>query len=200
MVLKITALALIVSGLCLADPIIFTIQGDAAGTVGATAFGDVNTGLFVPFALTVTTDTSLITPFTLGDGETGFITPEIAGVGISISGIGSGTFTDTEDIFVSNTTSYVGITDSVYEDLLDGFNTSLSTYDLQSAIGPLPLTALLGIGQFGDVPTSLGSVTFLAASNVFFTASTTFTPEPGTLLLTAGALLLAGVKLLARAR
>jgi hypothetical protein len=192
MVPRIGVLVLIVSGLGFADPIIFTIQGDGAGTVGSTAFND------AAFTFTVTTDTSLVTNFTLGDGQTGFEAPFVSGAGISIGGIGSGTFTDTESIYDNNTLHSVGITDAVYADLLDGHNASFQTYDLQSSIGPLPLDADTIALQFLNIPTSLGSVTFTAATSVLFTATTV--PEPGTLVLgAAGALLLAGIKLLARA-
>jgi hypothetical protein len=184
MVPRIGVLVLIVSGLGFADPIIFTIQGDGAGTVGSTAFND------AAFTFTVTTDTSLVTNFTLGDGQTGFEAPFVSGAGISIGGIGSGTFTDTESIYDNNTLHYVGITDA--------YNVSFQTYDLQSSIGPLPLDAETIELQFLNIPTSLGSVTFTAATSVLFTATTV--PEPGTLMLgAAGALLLAGIKLLARA-
>ncbi len=195
MVLKITVLGLILSWLGLADPIVFSIQGVGTGTVDTTAFND------VAFTFSVTTDTTLITTFAYADGEAGFQTPEVSGAGITIGGVGSGTFTDAEDIFVSNTTTYAGITDAGTEDLLDGFNTSFSTYDLQSSIGPLPMTSLEALNQFVDIPTSLGSVSFTTATGVLFTAATGLTPEPGTLVLgAAGALLLAGIKLLARAR
>ncbi len=132
---------------------------------------------------------------------TGFQTPDVSGAGISIGGFGSGTFTDAEDIFVSNNTTYAGITDEGADDLLDGFNTSFATYDLQSSIGPLSMTSLEALNQFLDIPTSLGSVSFTLATGVLFTAATVVTPEPGTLVLgVAEALLLAGIKLLARVR
>jgi hypothetical protein len=195
MVPKITLLVLILSGLGLADPIIFSIQGVGTGTVDTTAFTD------AAFTFTVTSDTTLITAFADEDGETGFQTPDVSGAGISIGGFGSGTFTDAEDIFVSNNTTYAGITDEGADDLLDGFNTSFATYDLQSSIGPLSMTSLEALNQFLDIPTSLGSVSFTLATGVLFTAATVVTPEPGTLVLgVAEALLLAGIKLLARVR
>ena len=176
MVLKIAVLVLIVSGLGLADPIIFTIQGFGTGSVDTTAFNN------VAFTFAVTTDTTSISSFTLPGGETGFQTPEVSGAGISIGGVGSGTFTDSEQMFALNTTKFAGIADflgspvPVSTDLLDGFNTSFLTYNLQSSIGPLPLTALQGLNQFVDIPTSLGSVTFTLATGVFFTADTGITP------------------------
>jgi hypothetical protein len=190
MVLKFTLLALIVSGLSLADQIAYTIQGSGTGTVDSTAFSD------VAFLFTVTTDTALITAFTESNGQVGFQTAKVSGAGISINGV-AGTFTDNEDIFVNNTTAYAGITDTF--DLLDGSNSAFSTYGLQSGIGPLSMDSIEALNQFVDISTSLGSVTFTAVTDVLFTA--TAAPEPGTLVLgAAGALLLAGFKLLARAR
>jgi hypothetical protein len=190
MVLKITLLALIVSGLCLADPIVFTIQGLGTGTVDSTPFSDAE------FTFTVTTDTTLITPFSIPETETGFETPFVSEAGISIDGFGTGTFTNEEQIFVSNTFAQAGITDSGSDlDILDGSNSAFSTYNLQSSIELTmpPVEPLPG----PDVPTSLGNVIFTDASDVSFTASF-LVPEPGTwVLCAAGALLMAGVKLLA---
>src|SRR5208283_1937661 len=144
MVLKLTVLTLIVSGLSLADPIVYTIQGSGTGTVDSTAFSD------VAFMFTVTTDTALVTAFTESDGQVGFETAGVSGAGISINGV-AGTFTDNEDIFVNNTTAYVGITDTV--DLLDGSNSAFFTYDLQSSIGPLSMDSIEALNQFVDVST-----------------------------------------------
>jgi len=199
MVLRIAALVLIACGLGFGEPIIFTIQGVGTGTVNSTPFTD------AAFTFTVTTDTTLIETFTLTSGDTGFETPEISGADISISGIGPGTFADPEQIFLDHTLHRAGITDflgtdPIPTDLLDGVNASFAPYDLQSSIGPLPLTDLVALDQFVDIPTSLGGVTFTLATDVFFTADTFVSPEPGTFVLAAGALLLAGVKFLARAR
>jgi hypothetical protein len=194
MVLKITVLALIACGLGFADPITFTIQGIGSGTVGATPFNN------EAFSLSVTTDTSLITGFGTTGGETGFETPEVAGAGISIAGVGAGIFTDAEQIFDSNFAE-AGITDfpappGVSNDLLDGTNVAFLTYNLQSDIGPLSMSDITALNNFVDIPTSLGSVTFTIANAVFFTAASPLVaPEPGTLVLGAAGLLLAvGIK------
>ena len=193
--LKLTLLTLMLSVVGLADTIIFTIQGTGSGTVNSTAFTNQS------FTLTVTTDTTLVTAFNLGDGETGFQTPNVAGAGISIGGIGSGTFTDVQSIFVNNTSDFVGITDGVSgNDLVDGFNSSFTTYTLQTSIGPVPIAPLEALDQFNNISTTLGNVTFTMATNVFFTATTVFTPEPGTTLLAAAGVLLLGLGIRARAR
>jgi hypothetical protein len=196
MVLKIAALPLIVSGLALADPIIFTIQGTGSGTVDSTAFNN------VAFTFSVATDTSLITSFTLPGPQAGFETPAVAGADISIGGIGTGTFTDDEQIFVNNTVQTVGLTDISAAggemDLLDGTNTAFFTYDLQSSIGPLAMSDISALNNFLDIPTSLGSVTFTLATGVLFTATEAPVPEPATLAFaTAGMLLVAVTRLLA---
>ena len=200
MVLRIAALTLLVSGTALCDTIIFTIQGTGSGTVGSTAFNN------AAFTFSVTTNTALITSFTFPDGESGFETPAVSAAGITIGGFGSGTFTDEEQLFVSNTLNTVGLTDIASGggsmDLLDGTNTALGTYNLESSIGPLTLSDIVALNQFIDVATSLGSVTFTAATNVVFTASEVQVPEPATWTLggagLAGLLLAAGIRLLAR--
>jgi len=197
MVLRIAALTLLVSGFALGDPIIFTIQGTGSGTVDSTAFNN------AVFTFSVATDTSMITSFTFPDGENGFQTPAAAGADISIGGIGTGTFTDDEQIFVSNTLNTVGLTDiqsgGSEMDLLDGTNAAFGTYDLQSSIGPLTISNIEALDQFVDIATSLGSVTFTAASNVIFTASEVSVPEPVTsALAAAGLLLAAGIRRLVR--
>ena len=200
MVLRIAALTLLVSGTALCDTIIFTIQGTGSGTVGSTAFNN------AAFTFSVTTNTALITSFTFPDGENGFETPAVSAAGITIGGFGSGTFTDEEQLFVSNTLNTVGLTDIASGggsmDLLDGTNTALGTYNLESSIGPLTLSDIVALNQFIDVATSLGSVTFTAATNVVFTASEVQVPEPATWTLggagLAGLLLAAGIRLLAR--
>lgn len=121
--------------------------------------------------LTVTTDTTLIT----SAGQGIWVTPDVAGAGIRISGI-TGTFTHGEHVFASQILSWVGITDSVLDDLLDGSNGAISEYNLGSGIGPLPLT-ITHLAQFVDVPTSLGSVTFSSVSGVTFQATPGLPPS-----------------------
>ncbi|MGB7761798.1 MAG: hypothetical protein WBL61_18340 [Bryobacteraceae bacterium] len=178
--LKLTLLVLLLAGLGLADPIVFTIGGDATGTVDGTAFTD------AAFTFTVTTDTSLIESYGGGGGDLGYETPFVAGAEISIAGFAPGTFSDTEQIFVSNTFSLVGITDFAAGDLLDGANSAFTTYNLQSSIGPVPLSDLEALGSLDVFPTSLGNVTLDSATNVYFTAAPPIvTPEPETWALGA---------------
>lgn len=167
----ICALALLVCGLApltaVAGPITFTESFMASGTVNGNPF-DAN----VTFSLT--TDTSLI-----NSGET----PNTI-TGVTIEGIGSGTFTNLFHVFDNTGNSVAGFSAQGIEDIVDLSNPAFGTYDLKSPIGPLDCTFFF-TDDGVELGSTLGDIIFDSfGGNPTFTASEGgTTPEPGTLIL-----------------
>ncbi len=154
-----------------AGPITFTESFTAAGTVNGNPF-DAN----VTFSLS--TDTTLIT----GGGGL-FLTPD--GVAsFTIQGVGAGTFTDPFHVFDNQNVSVAGFTDVNIEDIVDLSNSAFATYDLKSAIGPLPSTFFF-VDTGAALGSTLGTIVLNSTSGTpTFTATTSgTTPEPGSLVL-----------------
>jgi hypothetical protein len=105
---------------------------------------------------------------------------------LSISGVGSGTFTDAIDLFVNQGNSIAGISDYSRggTDFLDIDDDTFSTYDFGTDIGPIFVAGSVGDSQ-GAVGTTLGALDFRDATDGTFTASPdgAATPEPSSLLL-----------------
>ena len=111
-----------------AGPITYTETFTATGTVNGNPFD--GTVMF-----TLSSDTTLV--FGNCDGVSGIFCTPSGVAGVSIQGVGTGTFTDPFNVFVNQGVAVAGFTDDAMEDILDLSNSAFSTYDLKSAIGPL---------------------------------------------------------------
>jgi hypothetical protein len=108
---------------------------------------------------------------------------------VSVSGLGSDTFTDSMEVFSNQPIHTVGIEDLASDDVLDVINSGFASYALNTSIGPLSGASLGNSGT--SYNTAGGTFKFTSALNVdhpaSFTASTSSVPEPGTLgLIGAG--------------
>ena len=136
-----------------------------------------------PLCSRLVPDTTLV--FGNCDGVSGIFCTPSGVAGVSIQGVGTGTFTDPFNVFVNQGVAVAGFTDDAIEDIVDLSNSAFSTYDLKSAIGPLSSSYF-----FVDTGTSLGStlgtiVLDSTSGTPTFTATTGggTTPEPGSLVL-----------------
>jgi PEP-CTERM motif len=154
----------------------YTFTGTASGTIGGTAFSDAT------LTVTATGDISSV-DFT---SPTYFLYLPGGSSTFTISGIGSGTFTDETDVF-DNTTGLAGFGDQgatmccdiiqMYDGLIG--STDFTSYNLQSSIGPLgPEASDPSTGDWVGLNTSLGSFTVSSYDGVVFQATVTPVPEP----------------------
>lgn len=110
---------------------------------------------------------------------------------VSVSGLGTDTFTDSMIVFSNQPINTVGIEDLTGGgDVLDVVNTGFGSYAINTSIGPLS-GASLGNSGSSSYNTAGGSFKFTSPLNVdhpaTFTASTSSVPEPATLgLIGAG--------------
>ncbi len=188
-----------------ADAIItFTLQGTASGTL-------VDNGVSVPFSnapysFSVVTETNLIqTSGSNPPGGTFYFTPWVSGptggtvsvdgvTGTWLNGLGVYNYIYPPNPSASSLLFTEQLSPSSYFFFTFGYNASLLSYSLQSAIGPLLLTFTSPGVNFPDpVTTSFGSFTLTSLGSETFTAvTTTATPEPSVLLLAGtGTLVLA---------
>ena len=187
--MKATARILLFAAVCTAaakaGPITFTETQVGSGSLDGTAF----TNKTVTITLVGNTS-SLTNPF--GQNY------DIAGTAtVSVSGVGSDTFSDQIEAFVNQSDDTAGIFDlTLLKDILDTDDPAFATYGLTTAIGPVtdepygfPGTTFPTVDGSGfQLTTSL-----VEGNDSTFTA--TLAPEPGTLgLLSAGI----GVLLLGR--
>ena len=108
---------------------------------------------------------------------------------VSVSGLGTDTFTDSMIVFNNQPLNTVGIEDLNTDDVLDVTNAAFGSYALNTSLGPLS-GASLGNSN-SSYNTAGGSFKFTSPLNVdhpaTFTASTSSVPEPATLgLIGAG--------------
>lgn len=153
-----------------AEPITYTIQATATGTLGQTRY----TNALITLTFTGNTDdvTSAGTLFQISTGTTT----------VTVDGIGTATFTDKMAVNDVQPLSQVGITDLTNSnDVLDVLNPAFATYQLKTSIGPISSETPLwepGIGYnttrgvfvIDNLP---GNATFTAV-----TVSTTPAPVP----------------------
>jgi hypothetical protein len=163
-----------------AATMVYSLSGTGSGKKGTTEF--VN----APFLITVFADTSSVTP---PAGQPGFWTYTVNALEARVDLLGeSGAILVPTRMFVSQNFSGGGAGFALQggffggPDLMDFSHSSLSSWDLRSAFGPVSVpTAFIAPGQFTDINTGLGLLTFTSASNVTFTAQPV--PEPGTMML-----------------
>jgi PEP-CTERM motif len=158
-----------------AGPITYAETFNASGTVNGTPFDTVVT-------FTFNSDTTLV--FGNCDGVPGIFCTPNGVAGVSIQGIGSGTFTDPFNVFVNQGVQVAGFTDDAIEDILDLANPAFATYDLKSAIGPLS-SSYFFVDTGVPIGSTLGDVIIDSVSGIpTFTATVGgTTPEPGSFVL-----------------
>jgi hypothetical protein len=183
-ILVVLAVTGILGGIASAAPITYTLTTTATGTLGASPFTD------ALVSVTLTGDTSNVTagppPFTDVVVNPGSAT-------VSVSGLGTGTFTD--PIVIVDTLSDTAVLGGPAVLILD--NTSgtgillqtgsvFTSYDLRSSLGPITGTGGVASGSHMTpiFPTTAGDLTWAVGQSLgtsTFTASTV--PEPTSLTL-----------------
>ncbi len=159
----------------MAGSITYTESFTASGTVNGTPFDTV-------VSFTMTADPSQV--FGNCDGVGGLYCTPNGTAGVTIQGIGSGTFTNQFFVFDNQSLAVAGFSAIGVEDIVDLSNSAFAAYDLKSPIGPLSATFFFtddGV-QLGS---SLGNIVFNSFSGTpTFTASEGgTTPEPGSFAL-----------------
>jgi hypothetical protein len=185
----ILGLALLSSSIATASSVFtYTETVVGSGTFDATAFSRQTV------TLTETADTSGIALFSPGV----YILPGT--VTVTVPGIGTGTFTDSMEVFSNQNASDGGFYDlTLPGNVLFNDNAAFATYDLSTPIGPLSGTSF--VDTTDTFATTLGNFSFsFGASTATFTAVNSAAPEPGTMgLLGIGlAAAVLGRRLLAR--
>lgn len=176
---------------CLASNLTYTFAGIASGSVGNQAF----TG--ASFTVSVSADPT----GAVFNSPVWFLYFPANTAIISIGGIGSGLLLEAGYLFDNQAGAggMVGFGSS--NDLIqirdDAFNsTAFATYDLTTTIGPLGVVSNPSIGDWTNIPTSLGLVNLTSHDRVTFQASgsTSSVPEPSSALLAIPALLLLAIR------
>jgi hypothetical protein len=158
---------LLASTFALAAPITYTFTGTGTGTVGATPFTN------AAYTITLNADTTNITSF-------GVTFQNVASSAtMTIAGIGTATITPSVGVFDNQGNSTIGFQNfSTFLDQEDGTNAAFATYALSTNIGPISGLVATALGQFVNLPSSLGPIT-LSASNPFtFQAALGGAPPP----------------------
>jgi hypothetical protein len=185
------ALAFAGGGVALATPITYTEQAVASGTLGATPFSDAN------LTIQWTGDTSSVgLPGSfLADLSYFYNIAGRSAVDLTISGVGSTTFTDGVEVFVDPTlpTPVAGFAEpdpAGALGILGTFDSAFGSYGLTTPIGPITdnvsfsfLSAASPFGLTWD--TGLGGLTLTAVGvdSTFAAITTSPVPEPASLAL-----------------
>ena len=150
---------------CQATTITYSQFAHASGSLGGTSFTN------APISLIATADTFNIASYTHGIRVLNqSLTVEVAGAGLAIFTVPTFTFVHISD-------SAVGFTNaSLKIDLLDTINTSLASYDLSSAVGPVAGAAVFNAGM--AFATDQGSFIINSVSgDITFQANLSAVPE-----------------------
>lgn len=146
-----------------AATIYYQMTGNLTGSLGGNAFTDaLFTFDFIGDTTGVTGTDPLLNPAT----STSFL----------IAGFSAATFSEPIDVGVSPAAGIAGFADATAVNGLSLQNAGFIGWDLASPAGPL--TAASPFSAVGTLSTSLGSLVFVDASNLSFTASLTPIPEP----------------------
>ena len=168
----------------------FAVLGAAAASAGTITFTETIT---TSGSLDGTGFTNQLVTLTL-TGNTSSITNPSSGLyeligaaSVSVSGIGTDTFTDTMEAFDNQSLNWAGIADETTGGIvvLLTTNAAFGSYALNTSIGPYSGGSLGNPGT--SFPTALETFTITGALNVdhpsAFTASTAGAPEPGTFMM-----------------
>ncbi len=165
-----------------AELITYTFSGTGSGSLGSQSFTD------TLFTITSTADTSQVTNSSPGI----FRVPDLT-ANVTVSGIGTGTFTITTINVSNQNVSRVGISDPNQNmAILFVDNPAVATYDLTTAIGPL--TGPTAFNPGATFATTAGDFSLTVVPSATFQATVgQAIPEPATLtLIGIGALGLLG--------
>jgi hypothetical protein len=151
--------AALLCGAANANLIVYTEQGTVSGSLGGVGFTNAT------MTLVLTGDTLNVTNPSSG------LFQNAGPATVAISGIGSGTFLDSIIVFDFQPNQAAGFEDIAKpSDILDTFLAPpLGSYDLTTAIGPVPGTAAFNPGT--SFATSTGALILTAASNPTFSAA-----------------------------
>lgn len=178
--LTVAAIVMLLGGIAPAEAnfVTYTFSGTGTGSLGSQNFTNDS------FSITVTSDTSLITPFRFIRNNfvnNGYSISPSATI-ISLANVGVASFTGGAKVFDNNSTAVLGIQLPSNFDLIDlPVPLPFATYDLQTSIGPIFVASPTAVQQFRDVATSSGSLSFTGISNVTFRANVV--PEPASLAM-----------------
>lgn len=168
--MKILALGVLIAAIAVANPLTIVITGSGSGSLGTTRF------TAAQFKFTLTTDTSqlVVPPCCPGDTDTPSGTPTM----FSITGVGSGTLTDNQVVFVdpSGTAGLAHFSDG---DMIDLDSPQFHGYKMAASLGPVTGTTFLGSNPiFG---TSAGALELSSAGNVTMTFTVSAGPPAPTI-------------------
>ena len=166
-----------------ADPITFTFSGNVTGSLAGTDF----TG--APFLMTLVTDTNGV--FQPAPRFPNILTTQNAALDFTVNGV-SGTFSDPFHVFRGGggPRASIGLSPQSGDDILDITSSTLATYDLKTAFGPLTQAPpdFLNVGE--AYATSAGDLIFTDDRDAIITFQATLVPaavpEPGLIPLLTG--------------
>jgi len=171
-----------------AAAVTYTFTATGSGTIGTTGF----TNALVTITAIGDTSTVAEAPQPTFPPNVFFNAPPQFNV--SISGVGTATFTGTNSffgghgyVFDNENSSFAGF--GVESDHGDISNSAFATYDLRSSIGPLSGVSM----SFSNEATSLGSLSLTTVTDGTFTAVVSSAPEPATAGMAALALAVAAL-------
>ena len=160
-----------------ATPITYTVTGTATGMLGVAAF----TNALVTIALV---------------GDTSFIGNDVGSATVSVSGVGTASFTDIMFVTDNAANPSAQISDFTRNQLIFGtMAPAFATYDLRGPIGPIAGTSL--INALVAFPTTAGNfdIASVVGNTSTFTATTASSvPEPAAMWLLGTGLLAAGAR------
>jgi len=170
----------------MASPITYIYSGSASGSLDSVDFSDAG------FVITAQADTDHIGPWFDGTLQNTHLSATVA-----LSGFGSFSFSDATHTWIAEDCC-MGIGKDFSFNYLTLFTPDIVSvgYDLAMPVGPIYDPSASTQGQFVDIGTSGGALTFASVSDVSFQAIAV--PEPGTYALMAFGL--AGVVAVRRRR
>jgi uncharacterized protein (TIGR03437 family) len=146
-----------------AAPLVITFTGTASGTAGSSTFTNQQ------FTITVSSDSTAVvqgTPCCSAD----YSTPSGSPTTITLGGVGSGTLTDDQAVFVHQSEQTLGLWHFNEPDWLDIGDPSFATYTLSASIGPISGTTFT-FPTATPMSSSLGNIVFQSVTGVSVSVS-----------------------------